>query len=137
MIPNYSVVVKWSEEDNEFVAIVPELPLVSGLAPTREKAVKECMIAAGMVVDSLKDEGRRLPKPSQIVEYSGQLRLRMPRFLHGQLAGLAEQEGMSLNSYIVYLLTRATATHQTDAETRAMVGPKRKQAGQRRLARTA
>ena len=45
------------------------------------------------------------------------------------------QEGMSLNSYIVYLLTRATATYQTDPETRAMLGRGRKPHGQKRLAK--
>lgn len=133
-IPDYSVVVRWSDEDGEFVAVVPELPLISGLGPTREKAVKECMIATTMVVESLREEGRQLPMPSKIVSHSGQLRLRMPRHLHAQLAELAGQDGMSLNSYLVYLLTRAIGTYQSDVEIRAQVGNKQKQPGQRRAA---
>lgn len=136
-MPDYSVIVKWSDEDDEFVAVVPELPLISGLGPTREKAVKQCMAAASLVIQSLREEGRPLPQPNKIVPYSGQLRLRMPRYLHAQLAALAEQEGMSLNSYMVYLLTRASTAVELTAEVRRPAAAvKRKQPPQRRLART-
>jgi hypothetical protein len=37
------------------------------------------------------------------------LTLRLPETLHQQLAKLAEGEGVSLNQYIVYALTRQTA----------------------------
>ncbi len=37
------------------------------------------------------------------------LTLRLPETLHQQLAKVAEQEGVSLNQYIVYALTRQTA----------------------------
>jgi HicB family len=36
------------------------------------------------------------------------LTLRLPKTLHQQLAQVAEQEGVSLNQYIVYALTRQT-----------------------------
>jgi predicted HicB family RNase H-like nuclease len=37
------------------------------------------------------------------------LTLRLPETLHQQLTNLAEDEGVSLNQYIVYALTRQTA----------------------------
>jgi diketogulonate reductase-like aldo/keto reductase len=36
------------------------------------------------------------------------LTLRLPETLHHQLTGLADREGVSLNQYIVYALTRQT-----------------------------
>lgn len=39
-------------------------------------------------------------------KFSGQLRLRMPSSLHRELSEKAEQEGVSLNSYLVYLLSK-------------------------------
>jgi hypothetical protein len=36
----------------------------------------------------------------------GRLTVRLPRTLHKQIAALAENEGVSLNQYIVYSLTR-------------------------------
>jgi predicted HicB family RNase H-like nuclease len=45
-------------------------------------------------------------------EYSGKLVLRMPKQLHADLAAAAEREGMSLNSYLVYLLAERNARRQ-------------------------
>jgi predicted HicB family RNase H-like nuclease len=39
-------------------------------------------------------------------EYSGSLRVRMPKHLHRDLARQAEQDGVSLNTLIVALLER-------------------------------
>jgi len=48
--------------------------------------------------------------------YSGQLRLRMPTSLHREIAERAEKEGVSLNTYMLYLLAKGvgeeTATSQ-------------------------
>lgn len=41
------------------------------------------------------------------------LTIRLPETLHHQLANLAEQEGVSLNQYIVYALTRQTTLAYT------------------------
>jgi hypothetical protein len=41
------------------------------------------------------------------------LTLRLPETLHQQLASLAEREGVSLNQYIVYALTRQTTSAYT------------------------
>ncbi len=41
------------------------------------------------------------------------LTLRLPQTLHTQLAGLAESEGVSLNQYIVYALSRQTTLAYT------------------------
>lgn len=41
------------------------------------------------------------------------LTLRLPETLHQQLANLAEREGISLNQYIVYALTRQVASAYT------------------------
>lgn len=41
------------------------------------------------------------------------LTLRLPETLHQQLANLAQREGISLNQYIVYALTRQVASAYT------------------------
>ena len=41
------------------------------------------------------------------------LTLRLPDTLHQQLINLAENEGVSLNQYIVYALTRQSSTAYT------------------------
>ena len=42
----------------------------------------------------------------KLIEYSGDLRIRFPKSLHRELAIRAEIEGVSLNQYVVYLLSK-------------------------------
>jgi antitoxin HicB len=47
-----------------------------------------------------------IPMPNNEVEsFSGKLTLRMPKSLHMTLTSQAKREGVSLNKYIVYLIT--------------------------------
>jgi hypothetical protein len=48
--------------------------------------------------------------------------VRIPRELHGQLARLAKSENVSLNHYIVYLLTSASTRHKLEAVTHIAYG---------------
>lgn len=43
----------------------------------------------------------------------GRFTLRLPETLHNELESRAEQEGVSLNQYIVYMLTRQVASTYT------------------------
>lgn len=47
----------------------------------------------------------KIPEPSEIDNYSGQLRLRVPKSLHKALSETAKDEGISMNQYCVYLLS--------------------------------
>jgi len=55
------------------------------------------------------DRGHEIPLPSQPDEYSGKFNPRLPRSLHRSLAEAAEREGVSLNQYVVSLLSRQDA----------------------------
>ena len=50
----------------------------------------------------------------------GRLTLRLPDTLHQQLASLAEEEGMSLNQFIVYALTRQVSSVSLVRQQRGM-----------------
>jgi hypothetical protein len=52
------------------------------------------------------------------------LTLRLPETLHQQLANLAEGEGVSLNQYIVYALTRQTTLVSVDPNLVKIHNPK-------------
>ena len=45
-------------------------------------------------------------EPHELDSYSGQFKLRIPKSLHRRLAEQARQEGISMNQYCVYLLSR-------------------------------
>ena len=44
-------------------------------------------------------------------QYSGQFKLRIPKILHKTLAEHAKKEGISMNQYCMYLLSRNDAIH--------------------------
>ena len=52
------------------------------------------------------DEGIEIHEPNETEDYSGQFKLRMPKSLHRDLAMHARREGVSMNQYCVYLLSR-------------------------------
>lgn len=109
----YSAVVKWSDEDNGFIAIFPELHGLSAFGETQEEAIRELHLAAKGFIESIESSGEQLPPPNQHVPHSGQIRLRMPKRLHARLAYDAEIEGISLNTYIVSALSAKYMEKQT------------------------
>jgi predicted RNase H-like HicB family nuclease len=101
----YAISIKWSDEDNGFIATIPEIQGLSAFGITRKKALSELDIAAEAYFESLKNAGRPFPSYEKTIPYSGQLRLRMPKSLHAALACGAANDGVSLNTYIITLLS--------------------------------
>jgi len=104
----YTINIFWSEEDDCYVAIIPDFPYLSAFGDTQEEAVTDAQKVIQMAIESLERDGIPLPEPKyhKIQEYSGQVRLRMPKSLHNELALSAEQEGVSLNTHMVSLLSK-------------------------------
>lgn len=101
----YSFRVVWSDEDDAFVAVCPEFEGVSGIGETAADALAEAQAALELMVETYQQERWPLPAPTNLQEYSGQFRLRVPRTLHARLASAAADEGVSLNTYAVGLLS--------------------------------
>jgi predicted RNase H-like HicB family nuclease len=101
----HAISIKWIDQDNCFVAIIPGINALSAFGATREEAIAELQIAADAYFEAMEAAGKPLPPPDKVTPYSGQLRLRMPRSLHAALSHEAEDENVSLNTYIVTLLS--------------------------------
>ena len=54
---NYEVIIYWSDEDQAFVADVPELPGCAAHGPTREAALANAQEAIGLWIDTAKEFG--------------------------------------------------------------------------------
>jgi predicted HicB family RNase H-like nuclease len=56
------------------------------------------------------DDNIEINEPDSLEDYSGQFKIRMPRSLHRSLAEHSKREGISMNQYCVYLLSKNDAT---------------------------
>lgn len=64
------------------------------------------------------------PKGEDLQEYSGKMLLRMPRSLHKAVAEAAEEEGQSINAYIVGALLKTTERGEVAKEILETVCPR-------------
>ncbi len=55
------------------------------------------------------EDGVEIHEPDSLEDYSGQFKLRIPRSLHRALAEHSQREGISMNQYCVYLLSKNDA----------------------------
>ena len=59
----YEIILFWSEEDEAFVADIPELPGCMAHGPTQEKALANAKQAMHLWLDTAKEFGDPVPKP--------------------------------------------------------------------------
>ena len=59
----YAIEIFYSEEDEGYIAVVPELPGCSAFGETEEKALGEIKLAMDLWLKTAKSEGREIPKP--------------------------------------------------------------------------
>ena len=60
----YAIEIFFSEEDEGFIAVVPELPGCSAFGETEEKALDEVKIAIELWLETAEKEGRQIPRPA-------------------------------------------------------------------------
>jgi predicted RNase H-like HicB family nuclease len=59
----YEIIIYWSNEDNAFIAEVPELPGCIAHGETPEKALKNAKEAIQLWLDTAKEFGDPIPAP--------------------------------------------------------------------------
>jgi predicted RNase H-like HicB family nuclease len=96
----YLYCIGWSESDNAFVARVAEFPSLAAHGETQEEALDEIKRAVDFVISDLKANNEPVPEPFGKRSFSGRLVLRMPEYMHRQLAIEALQHGISLNQLL-------------------------------------
>ena len=63
MTTKYEIVLYWSNEDNVYVAEVPELPGCTAHGKTQERALKNANEAIKLWIDTAKEFGDPVPAP--------------------------------------------------------------------------
>ena len=89
-----------------FVISFPDLPGCLTTGETIEEALKNAEDAKRTWLEAAIEDGTAIREPQEPESYSGQFKLRIPKSLHKHLAERARQEGISMNQYCVYLLSR-------------------------------
>ena len=101
----FSIRIIWSDEDGGYIATSPEFEHLSALGATPQEAAAQLESVVRVAIETFRESGWPLPTPKRVHEHSGQLRVRLPRSLHGRLADEAGRDGVSLNTLIVNYLS--------------------------------
>jgi predicted RNase H-like HicB family nuclease len=70
MDSKYEIIIFWSEEDNAFVAEVPELPGCMADGKTYQEALENAEQIINEWIETAKEEGRPIPQPKGRLMYA-------------------------------------------------------------------
>lgn len=98
-------------EEGGYAVSFPDLPGCLTVADTIEEAVRNAEDAKRAWLEAALEEGMEINEPDYLEKYSGQFKLRLPKSLHKSLAEHSKAEGISMNQYCLYLLTKYDAMH--------------------------
>ena len=106
---SYRMEIVEDKDEGGFVVSYPDLPGCITCGETVESAVTNAVDAKREWITAALEAGIEIYEPNSLKDYSGQFKLRMPRSLHRSLAEHSQREGISMNQYCVYLLSKNDA----------------------------
>lgn len=101
------------DDEGGYVVNYPELPGCLSVGDSVEEAIKNGEDAKREWFMAMLEEGMEIPRPEKNIEYSGQFKLRLPKSLHKSLVQQAKREGISMNQYCLYLLSKGDSSLET------------------------
>lgn len=105
----YRMEIVEDKEEGGFIVSFPELPGCITCGDTIEKAIENAKDAKKEWLSVALEQGIDIQEPSRLEDYSGQFKLRLPKSLHKQLSEQSKREGISMNQYCLYLLSKNAA----------------------------
>lgn len=102
----YKMEIVSDQDEGGYVASFPDLKGCITCADTVETVVKAAEDAKKEWFAAALADGYDIPEPTNDESYSGQFKLRIPKSLHRRLAEQSKREGISMNQYCMYLLTK-------------------------------
>ena len=107
----YRMEIVEDKDEGGFVVSYTDLPGCLTCGETIETAVTNAVDAKKAWLEAAIEEGIDIYEPDSLDDYSGQFKLRIPKSLHRMLAEHSQREGISMNQYCVYLLSRNDALY--------------------------
>ena len=108
---SYRMEIVEDKDEGGFVVSFPDLPGCVTCGETVESAVANAQDAKRAWLEAALEDRIEIQEPNNLEDYSGQFKLRLPRSLHRSLAEHSKREGISMNQYCVYLLSRNDAVY--------------------------
>lgn len=90
-----------------YTVIIKDLPGCMSVGETLSEAMENIQEARKLWIETAYEFEDDIPLPATEVEYSGSLSLQIPKSLHLSLAEKAQREGVSLDQYILVVLSKA------------------------------
>ena len=97
-------------DEGGFIASYPDLPGCLSCGETVETAVANAEMAKKEWLMAAIEDGVEIFTPD-VNNYSGQFKIRLPKSLHKSLAENSKREGISMNQYCIYLLSKNDALY--------------------------
>ena len=104
-------------EEGGYIASYPDLDGCITCAETIEQAAVLAEDAKKVWIEAAIEDGYEIPVPAAENKYSGQFKFRMPKSLHRLLAEHAKEEGISMNQYCLFLLSKNDALYNRKSTT--------------------
>lgn len=101
-------------DEGGYVVSFPELPGCITCGEDMEKAIANAIEAKKTWLQSALEEGIEIEEPDSLNNYSGQFKLRIPKSLHRSLSEHSKREGISMNQYCLYLLSKNDAIYMKE-----------------------
>lgn len=114
----YTITVKkiFVDGDYCFYASVAEVPDISTWSDRWADAYEKVIEALEMLRNDACEQGKAFPAPFSSIEkssFSGRITLRMSRSMHAEIAHCADQDGISLNQWIVEAVAQRRGVRDT------------------------
>ena len=102
---NYKVEIIKDKDGEGYALHCPELRGCITCADTIEEGFEMIEDSKKSWLNACIEDNIPIPEPSNLEDYSGQFKLRLPKSLHKMLAEKSRQEGVSMNQYCLHLLS--------------------------------
>lgn len=103
---SYPMTIVEDKDEGGFAVSYPDLPGCITCGETLEIAVRTAKDAKKAWIEAALEDGIKIKEPDDTEEYSGQFKLRIPKSLYRSLAEHSKREGISMNQYCLYLLSK-------------------------------
>lgn len=96
-----------NEEGGGYLIEFPDLPGCISDGETIDEAIDNGQDAIKTWVEAAKEMNRTIPKPGELENQSGKWVQRVPKSIHLRLVNRARDEGVSLNTLVIMMLTES------------------------------